>query len=188
MGVATSPMANVDIVRVVAGFTFNKQYLFFAPVSRVWVDAWSKQHGHNSKVTSYATPKSTTPSQLRCSLVECGMPKTPEACKEVARLGSLELLRCARESGCAWNEATCRSLASGGHLSVLVWARGQGCPWNESTCSAAAGGGHLNTLGWARSSGCPWDEWTCTRLENIHFLVMVYINIYIYLFCSKFVV
>ena len=53
-------MTNVDIVRCLARFVPDKQFLFFAPVSRSWKDAW----GERATVTSWITPH-TTPFQLQ---------------------------------------------------------------------------------------------------------------------------
>lgn len=53
-------MTNMDIVRGLARFVPDKQFLFFAPVSRSWRDAW----GERATVTSWVTPY-TTPFQLQ---------------------------------------------------------------------------------------------------------------------------
>lgn len=59
--VVGSPLAtNDDVIARVADFAGRGQYLFFAPVSRRWRDAW----GARPRVTLYATRHSVV-SQLR---------------------------------------------------------------------------------------------------------------------------
>ncbi|CAN0465227.1 unnamed protein product [Laminaria digitata] len=59
--VAGSPLAtNADVINRVAELAGRGQYLFFAPVSRRWRDAW----GERPRVTRYATRHSVV-SQLR---------------------------------------------------------------------------------------------------------------------------
>ena len=66
--------------------------------------------------------------------------------------GHLEILKWARENGCAWGTTvTCSNLAySEDHLEILKWARENGCPWDSDTCKNAAYKGHLEVLKWAR--------------------------------------
>ena len=88
---------------------------------------------------------------------------TDWVCAKAARHGYLQILKYAREHGCAWDEDTCRSAAKGGYLGILQWAHKHHCPWDARTCDSAAEGGHLGILQWARQHGCPWDEFTCSH-------------------------
>src|SRR5437868_7159944 len=49
-----------------------------------------------------------------------------------------------------------------GSLNLVKWARENGCLWNFNICSLAAKNGHFEILKWARENGCEWDSWTCT--------------------------
>ncbi|CAN0362526.1 unnamed protein product [Ectocarpus fasciculatus] len=149
---------NVDLLRNVVCFVAEKQFLFFAPVSRAWREAW----GHRPAITSWVTEDSSV-SQLRYSF-ERGLPRDrPELCAAIARLGNLELLRSARGSGCVWNGLTFSEAARRGDLAFLQWLKSSGCTWDKFSAIAAAGGGHLHVLKWLRKSGVGWDddEWTC---------------------------
>ncbi|CAN0379280.1 unnamed protein product, partial [Scytosiphon promiscuus] len=42
-----------------------------------------------------------------------------QVCTAAARLGRFELLRCARDHGCAWDAGTCAAAAREGHQDVL---------------------------------------------------------------------
>ncbi|CAN0206303.1 unnamed protein product [Ectocarpus sp. 4 AP-2014] len=149
---------NVDLLRSIVSFVSEKQFLFFAPVSRAWRKAW----GRRPAVTSWVTRDSSV-SQLRYSF-ERGLPRDrPELCAAIARLGNLELLRSARGSGCVWNGLTFSEAARRGDLAFLQWLKSSGCRWDKFSAIAAAGGGHLHVLKWLRKSGVGWDddEWTC---------------------------
>lgn len=145
--------ASPDITSYLAGFVDDKQFFFFASVSKQWRKAW----GHRPTFTRVTAD--TSVSQLILSF-ECGLGRTSELCRTVAKLGRLDLLRCARALGCPLNcPKICAAAAFGGHLEVLKWLRASGCPWNEWTISQAARGGHMDVLRYARSNGCSWDEW-----------------------------
>lgn len=149
-------LTNADIVATLADFVNRTQFLFFAPVCKIWRASW----GQRPTYTCYATP-STSLSQLLYSF-DCGIPRNRVGvCAAVTSAGSPELLQLARKHGCPWDRQTCARAAAAGHLDVLKWARNNGCPWNEDTCSGAARGGHLHVLRWARANGCRWDENTC---------------------------
>lgn len=106
-----SLMNNEDILSYVVEFFGDKQYLFFAKVSKSWNNAW----GQRPKVTSYATPQSSV-SQLLQSF-ECGLLAQSQLalCRSVARVGSLALLQWARKKGCPWDESTCTVAAGTNH-------------------------------------------------------------------------
>eukprot|EP00903_Cladosiphon_okamuranus_P021167 g19443.t1 len=156
----TSPtMTNSDILRLLAEYIPDNQFLFFAPVSRPFREAWASR----PTTTSWITADSSA-SQLRWSF-ECGLPRdTDHLCSAIARLGgSVDLLEFAREAGCPWvPEDVCSLAAKGGHLELLSWLHQNSCPWDEFTCSSASAGGHLEVLMWARERGCPWDTQTCS--------------------------
>ena len=76
-------------------------------------------------------------------------------------VGSIQMLKWAKEEGCPWNERTCATIALGGHLVVLKWARDHKCPWGVNTCGFAAKTGNLEMLKWARAHNAPWDRTTC---------------------------
>ncbi|CAN0354476.1 unnamed protein product, partial [Scytosiphon promiscuus] len=64
--------------------------------------------------TIIPTPDSSV-SQLRYGF-ECGSPTDgTQVCTAAARLASVELLRCARDHGCAWDAGTCAAAAREGH-------------------------------------------------------------------------
>lgn len=144
-------IANVDILCYLVQFVDDTQFLFVAPISRAWRTAW----GERATVTSCITP-CTSVSSFEHGLprIRCGV------CNAIAGLGSLELLKCARQQGFPWSKATCALAAKGGHLEVLQWDRENGCPWDHHTCGQAGQGGHLRVLQWARQKGCPWNEWS----------------------------
>lgn len=155
-------MIRVDIIRNVADFVNGRQFLFFALVSKDWRDAW----GQRPKLTSYVTADSSE-GQLLYSF-ECGLPRDQVAvCTAIARIGQLELLKCAREKGCPWDRRTCGGAAKGGHLETLIWLRENGCLWDQWVCTLASLGGHLKVLIWAREKGCPWDEKTSQAAVSI---------------------
>lgn len=119
-------MTSADILSHLVGFVSDKQFLFFAPVSRSWKGAW----GQRRALTSYVTAE-TSLSQLRYSF-RFGIPREGvDWCTLSARVGNLEVLKWARRRGCLWDEQTCTLAASGGHKELLLWARREGCPWNE---------------------------------------------------------
>ena len=94
-------------------------------------------------------------------------------CKQAAKYGQLDALRCLKAIGCGWDEETCCAAAEYGHLNILQWARENGCDWDYRTCSAAAEYGHLNILQWATENGCGWDEETCAAaVEGGHLNIL----------------
>ncbi|CAN0299280.1 unnamed protein product, partial [Scytosiphon promiscuus] len=84
-------------------FVAHTDFLFFALVSRDWREAWGKR----PTITSMIPTPDFSVSQLRYGF-ECGSPRGgTQVCTTAARLGRLDLLRCAREHGCAWDAGTC---------------------------------------------------------------------------------
>ncbi|CAM9721664.1 unnamed protein product [Ectocarpus sp. 12 AP-2014] len=148
-------MTNMDIVRGLVRFMPDKQFLFFAPVSRSWRDAW----GERATVTSWVTPH-TTPFQLQYSFA-CGLARDGvDWCSTTARAGNLDLLRWATEQGYPWTRSLSAAAAEGGNIAVLEWLKENGCVLTKATCAGAALGGHLGALKWCRANECPWDRTT----------------------------
>lgn len=153
---STTAMANTDILQYLAEFITPKQYIFLAPVSKAWREAW----GERPAVTVYATADSSV-SQLQYSF-DCNLPlHRVQVCAVLARVGSVAVMKFARASGCVWDHTTSAEAARAGALDVLRWASQAGCPCTEETCASAARGGHLTVLQYLRETGCPWDERTC---------------------------
>lgn len=103
-------VANVDVVIDLAEFVDEKQYLFFAPVSTTWNMAW----GQRPKTTCAVTAHTTVP-QLVQSLMS-GLEQGKAVCRVAARLGRLDLLKCARLYGCPWPSNCTAKLQRGGIL------------------------------------------------------------------------
>jgi len=149
-----------DVLSVLVRFVPGDQFLFFAPVSRIWREAWPSQH---PTVTGATSSPYLSVSQLEESL-EAGLPRDRvELCTALARRGNLELLQLARERGCAWGAATCAAAARGGYLEVLQWCKYNGCPWSEDTLSFASRGGFLEVVQWARGFGCNFEGRTTSH-------------------------
>eukprot|EP00752_Nemacystus_decipiens_P005755 g5206.t1 len=159
---------SADILSHLVQFVSEKQFLFFAPVSKSWKAAW----GQRSAFTNYVTAE-TSMSQLRYGRA-CGLPREDvDWCTMSARVGNLEVLRWARRFGCPWDEETCTLAARGGHIALLLWARRAGCPWNEHVCEEAASRGDLEMLKAARQRGCPWTTNVCALAAGAgHFEVL----------------
>jgi hypothetical protein len=101
-------------------------------------------------------------------------------CTFIAKGGSVEALRWARERGCPWTVTTCAWAAMGGHLA----GPGACCPprhpmqldrrllsqFKRSSMvkrvSCFTRPQHLEVLKWAREHGCPWDATTCKHAAN----------------------
>lgn len=168
--VDNTPLANMDILRSLVDFVPpTTQFLFFAPVSRCWFEAW----GRWQKRTSLVTPDSS-PSQLAYSF-ENGLRRNEKLCAAIARLGNLDFLQHVRLRGCPWDYSTCAGAAEGGHFAVLKWARMKGCHWRtsspiggrpQSAAESAAKGGHLDVLRWAMDNGCGWNAATCSSAAS----------------------
>ena len=101
-----------------------------------------------------------TKSTLSWALEKCTERKE-RFCVQMARIGSLELLKFLRGKGCPWDEGTCSEAAKYGRLECLKYARENGCPWNKEACSVAALEGQLECLKYLHENGCPWDYRTC---------------------------
>lgn len=148
-------MGNADITFYLSKFVDDKQYLFFASVSRGWRAAWGKRPTATAALTA-----DTSASQLSLSF-ECGLRRNVAVCSTVARLGRLDLLQSARAKNCPWNEETCFAAAERGYLHVLEYARSHGCRWGRDTPMAAASSGHIHVLEFLSDQGCKFDVSTC---------------------------
>ena len=85
-------------------------------------------------------------------------------CYYAARLGSVRLLKWARENNFAWSTLTCSRAAYYGQLPALQYLHENGCPWDINTCYYAAQYKHWDCLQYAVDNKCPgWEyyarEW-----------------------------
>lgn len=152
-----STLANSDIVGHLMEFVPRKHFLFFAPVSTTWQEAWGQQPPRPT-VTSVASPESSV-SQIQESF-ECDPHRDgPNLCAAIAEFGKLDLLQFARENGCSWIQETSISAARAGHVHIIKWAMLHGCPCVRDTVDAAARGGHLDVLRWLRMNDYACDDW-----------------------------
>jgi len=78
-------------------------------------------------------------------------------CDYAACLGSVRLLKWARENNCDWSAGTCSDAALHAHLPALKYLHENGCPWDNSTCHRAAYHKHWDCLQYAVDNKCP--EW-----------------------------
>lgn len=90
-------------------------------------------------------------------------------CSIAAMIGSIEMLKWAREQNVPWSDTAALAIQYR-HPELFKWAKSQGCPINARACASIARQGDLDLLKWARENDCPWDEWTCAyaALQN-HF-------------------
>ena len=78
-------------------------------------------------------------------------------CDYAAELGSVRLLKWARENNRAWSVLTCANAALNGRLPALQYLHENGCPWDEGTCAYATVNEHWDCLQYAVDNKC--DEW-----------------------------
>ncbi|CAN0038314.1 unnamed protein product, partial [Scytosiphon promiscuus] len=138
-----SPLAKADIVSHLVEFVPPRQFLFFAPVSKIWRKVWARLPPLKESF-EYDFPRSNV-----------------EVCAAMAGRGNLPLLQFALLNGCVWGDSTLPVAAEAGHLHIVVWARANGCTWGAATFHAAARGGHVYMLRWLKDNECPWNAWTC---------------------------
>lgn len=86
--------ASADIISHLAEFVHDKQFLYFASVSRGWRDSW----GQERPTATAAVMAETSVSKLLYS-IECGVGRTAKMCGAMAELGRLDVLQCAQEHG-----------------------------------------------------------------------------------------
>ena len=85
-----------------------------------------------------------------------------------AKIGNFAVLECLLEHNCPGNEVVCPTAAGVGTLDVVKWARNHGFPWTNTMPSALIGG-HTEIVSWAQAQGCPMpgpEEWL--RLLHPH--------------------
>jgi hypothetical protein len=80
-----------------------------------------------------------------------------DICNYAAELGSVRLLKWARENNRDWSIYHCESAAAYGHLSALKYLHENGCPWDSYTCFRAAYYKNWDCLQYAVDNKCP--EW-----------------------------
>ena len=90
-------------------------------------------------------------------------------CEDAAQLGSVRLLKWAREhNNHAWSARTCSNAANGGHLPALQYLHENECPWNWYTCYWAAQGKHWDCLQYAVDNKCPdWEKYAKKHAEHL---------------------
>lgn len=118
------PLTNMDILRRIVDFVPPSQFLFFAPVSRSWREAWEKR----PKPTS-TFPTDSAMSQLAHSF-QNSLPRHPYVCSVIALIGHLDLSQQVKQKGCPCDQSTCTGTAEGSHLAALKWASSNGCRWD----------------------------------------------------------
>ena len=83
-----------------------------------------------------------------------------DVCNYAAELGSVRLLKWARENNLDWSTYTCESAATYGHLSALKYLHENGCPWDSYTCFRAAYYECWDCLQYAVDNKCPgWERY-----------------------------
>ena len=81
-------------------------------------------------------------------------------CHYAAQLGSVRLLKWAREHNLAWIALTSHYAAMNGHLPALQYLDENGCPWHHDTCYHAAHNKHWDCLQYAVDNKCPgWEKY-----------------------------
>jgi hypothetical protein len=80
-------------------------------------------------------------------------------CDYAAELGSVRLLKWARENNLHWSTQTCCCAANKGHLPALKYLHENGCPWDWDTSMYAAAHKHWDCLQYAVDNKCPmWER------------------------------
>ena len=101
----------------------------------------------------------------------------PSVCDCAAELGSIRLLKWARENKLGtqspwdwspWNSGTCSSAAMSGHLPALKYLHENGCPWGWSTCAWAVDYKRWDCLQYAVDNKCPdWEFYARKYAEHL---------------------
>lgn len=171
---AVPALGQFDIISHLVNFVDDKQYLFFAPVSTGWRDAWLLSR---SKVTAVVTAH-TSPNQLSCSIT-CGVGHSPDICSAIARsrkagpskvgaleespLGRKDVLLCCQgeQPRCPEVGAAERISLERGYVLVCGRRRASCCspvsaierlPMGREYLLTGCWGGNLDVLKWARSN------------------------------------
>ena len=83
-----------------------------------------------------------------------------DVCDYAAGLGSVRVLKWARENNLDWSVETCYCAADYGQLPALKYLHENGCPWDSVTCYFAAQRKHWDCLQYAVDNKCPeWEEY-----------------------------
>jgi len=105
-----------------------------------------------------------------------------DVCEYAASLGSIRLLKWARENKLGtlqrqcqspwnwspWNSGTCSCAAMNGQLHVLKYLHENGCPWGWSTCNFAAAYKRWDCLQYAVDNKCPdWEKYAERHAEHL---------------------
>ena len=89
-------------------------------------------------------------------------------CDDAAELGSVRLLKWARENNLDWSTYTCESAATYGHLSALKYLHENGCPWDSYTCFYAAGLKRWHCLQYLVDNKCPgWERYAKNYAKHL---------------------
>ena len=89
-------------------------------------------------------------------------------CSDAASLGSVRLLKWARENNLDWDHGTCFCAANNGHLPALKYLHENGCPWEGITCYWAAYNKHWDCLQYAVDNKCPdWKHYAKKHAEHL---------------------
>ena len=91
-------------------------------------------------------------------------------CENAAFLGSVRLLKWARENNLGWGPFTCHYAATHGHLPALQYLHENGCPWNLYTCHYAAHYKHWDCLQYMVDNKCPeWEKYAKMHAEHLRY-------------------
>ena len=89
-------------------------------------------------------------------------------CDYAAELGSVRLLKWARENNLHWSTQTCCCAANKGHLPALKYLHENGCPWDWDTSMYAAAHKHWDCLQYAVDNKCPeWEIYAKRHAEHL---------------------
>jgi hypothetical protein len=89
-------------------------------------------------------------------------------CDYAAELGSVRLLKWARENNLHWSTQTCCCAANKGHLPALKYLHENGCPWDWDTSMYAAAHKHWDCLQYAVDNKCRmWEDYAEHYAEHL---------------------
>jgi hypothetical protein len=91
-----------------------------------------------------------------------------QVCDYAAEVGSVRLLKWARENNLVWSTSTCSCAAANGQLPALQYLHENGCPWDSGTCSIASFYKHWDCLQYAVDNKCPgWDYYAKRHAKHL---------------------
>ena len=91
-----------------------------------------------------------------------------DVCDYAAYLGSVRLLKWARENNLDWSVDTCVFAAAYGQLPALQFLHENGCPWDWETCYYAALYKNWDCLQYAVDNKCPeWERFAKAHAEHL---------------------